>query len=187
MDKECKDLTRRLEKTPRKSKKKPESCGDLIVEKAHPPPRELFNPDNNENLMAHPVYNEISLINGQINRMDLGQMKQRCKLLNLECNGKREAVKRRLKEHCKYNKLVEVGLVKPRENRNVEYFIVIDFEATCEERNPPDYKHEIIEFPAVLVSSSSPAHIVDIFHSFCRPVINTELSDFCKGLTGRIN
>ena len=180
-------MTRRLERTPRKPRLNP----DL---KNFPPPqspktpsaKEVVNPNNTENLMTHPVYSEISYLNGQINRMDLCQMKQRCKELDLECNGKREAVKRRLKEHFKNAKLIEAGLVKPRENRNVDYFIVIDFEATCEERNPPEYKHEIIEFPAVLVSSASPPKIVDIFHSYCRPVINTELSDFCKGLTGNL-
>ena len=28
---------------------------------------------------------------------------------------------------------------------------MIDFEATCEEKNYADYPHEIIEFPAVIV------------------------------------
>ena len=31
------------------------------------------------------------------------------------------------------------------------YAIVLDFEATCDDRNPPD-PQEIIEFPSVLVS-----------------------------------
>lgn len=31
-----------------------------------------------------------------------------------------------------------------------DYIIVIDFEATCEQNND-NYKHEIIEFPAILV------------------------------------
>jgi inhibitor of KinA sporulation pathway (predicted exonuclease) len=70
--------------------------------------------------------------------------------------------------------------------------VVIDFEATCEEKNPIGYPHEIIEFPAVLVSSGynedtksykSP-EIIGAFHSFVRPVINPELSEFCKNLTG---
>ena len=29
--------------------------------------------------------------------------------------------------------------------------MVVDFEATCEEKNAQDYPHEIIEFPAVLI------------------------------------
>ena len=36
-----------------------------------------------------------------------------------------------------------------------DFYIVIDFEATCEEPNPPGYFHEIIEFPAVLVDAQT--------------------------------
>ena len=36
-----------------------------------------------------------------------------------------------------------------------DFYIVIDFEATCEEPNPPGYFHEIIEFPAVLVNAQT--------------------------------
>jgi len=129
------------------------------------------------------VYHSISQVNGMINRMDLSTMKKRCAELNLHPMGKREAVKRRLKEYYKETMLIEAGLIDPRENRNVDVFVVIDFEATCEERNPADYKHEIIEFPAVLVSSAS-GEIVDIFHEYCRPVINPVLSEFCRALTG---
>ena len=32
-----------------------------------------------------------------------------------------------------------------------DHLIVIDFEATCEEKNYPDYPHEIIEFPAIII------------------------------------
>lgn len=34
-----------------------------------------------------------------------------------------------------------------------DYICVVDFEATCEENNPPDYRHEIIEFPMVLIDT----------------------------------
>ena len=65
---------------------------------------------------------------------------------------------------------------------NTDMFVVIDFEATCEEKNPADYPHEIIEFPAVLVSTTD-RKVVDVFHSFVRPVINPKLSEFCHILT----
>ena len=32
----------------------------------------------------------------------------------------------------------------------LHYLLIIDFEATCEAVNPPDYIHEIIEFPVLL-------------------------------------
>ena len=35
---------------------------------------------------------------------------------------------------------------------NLDYLCVLDFEATCEDPNPPDYIHEIIEFPVVLLN-----------------------------------
>lgn len=82
-------------------------------------------------------------------------------------------------------KLFEAGLSNYKDS-NPDFFIVIDFEATCEERNPIDYQHEIIEFPAVLVqvrTGDGEPRIVDEFHGFCRPRINTELSDFCRNLT----
>lgn len=34
----------------------------------------------------------------------------------------------------------------------LQYLLVLDFEATCESVNPPDYIHEIIEFPVLLFS-----------------------------------
>ena len=37
----------------------------------------------------------------------------------------------------------------------VHFYCVIDFEGTCEEENPKDYIHEIIEFPAVLVDANT--------------------------------
>ena len=34
-----------------------------------------------------------------------------------------------------------------------DYICVVDFEATCEEDNPSDFHHEIIEFPMVLINT----------------------------------
>ncbi|XP_066993027.2 3'-5' exoribonuclease 1 isoform X1 [Anabrus simplex] len=43
--------------------------------------------------------------------------------------------------------------------------------------------HEIIEFPAVLVSTEK-LEIVDHFQAYCKPIVNPKLSDFCVELTG---
>ena len=43
--------------------------------------------------------------------------------------------------------------------------------------------HEIIEFPAVLLSVAHGAVVAE-FHSLVRPVLNPLLSDFCRQLTG---
>eukprot|EP00659_Diplonema_papillatum_P018620 gene18620-28712_t len=63
-----------------------------------------------------------------------------------------------------------------------DYYMVIDFEATCE-RDRSDYPHEIIEFPVVVVHAAE-RRVVDEFHSFVRPVKNPVLTAFCKELTG---
>jgi 3'-5' exoribonuclease 1 len=36
--------------------------------------------------------------------------------------------------------------------QHFEYIAVVDFEATCDERQGNSYKHEIIEFPIVLIN-----------------------------------
>ena len=59
---------------------------------------------------------------------------------------------------------------------------VLDFECTCQE-NTWSYLHEVIEFPVVLVDTST-KQIVDSFHRYVRPTENATLTAFCKGLTG---
>ncbi|XP_051121802.1 uncharacterized protein LOC127245129 [Andrographis paniculata] len=66
--------------------------------------------------------------------------------------------------------------------QDFQYFVVIDFEATCDkERNP--HPQEIIEFPSVIVSSFS-GQLEACFQTYVRPTCNQVLSDFCKDLTG---
>ena len=63
-----------------------------------------------------------------------------------------------------------------------QYFVVIDFEATCDkEKNP--HPQEIIEFPSVLVNSMT-GQLEDQFQVYVRPTHNQHLTDFCKELTG---
>nr|GMD65383.1 3'-5' exoribonuclease 1-like [Ipomoea batatas] len=72
----------------------------------------------------------------------------------------------------------------PREFQfqDFQYFVVIDFEATCnKEKNP--HPQEIIEFPSVIVSSMS-GQLEACFQTYVRPTCNQLLSDFCKDLTG---
>lgn len=66
--------------------------------------------------------------------------------------------------------------------QDFQYFVVIDFEATCDkERNP--HPQEIIEFPSVLVNSRT-GQLEDSFQMYVRPTHNQLLSEFCKELTG---
>lgn len=63
-----------------------------------------------------------------------------------------------------------------------QYFVVIDFEATCDkERNP--HPQEIIEFPSVLVNSVT-GQLEASFQTYVRPAYHQNLTDFCKDLTG---
>ncbi|KAL6562883.1 hypothetical protein OROHE_005470 [Orobanche hederae] len=66
--------------------------------------------------------------------------------------------------------------------QDFQYFVVIDFEATCDkEKNP--HPQEIIEFPSVIVSSIT-GQLEACFQTYVRPTCNQVLTDFCKDLTG---
>lgn len=73
----------------------------------------------------------------------------------------------------------------PQQEHNpqlVDFFLVMDFEATCDEtvRIP---KQEIIEFPAVLVDARTTT-IVAEFQRYVKPIYNPTLTEFCTNLTG---
>uniref|UniRef100_A0A8C9REY9 ERI1 exoribonuclease 2 n=1 Tax=Scleropages formosus TaxID=113540 RepID=A0A8C9REY9_SCLFO len=62
------------------------------------------------------------------------------------------------------------------------FLIIIDFESTCwKERR--SYDQEIIEFPAVLLNTST-GKIESEFHTYVQPQEHPILSDFCTELTG---
>ena len=59
-------------------------------------------------------------------------------------------VSKRLKNWVKTSRLKEANV--DFKKAKIDYIVVIDFEATCEKDNPSGFRHEIIEFPAVLVN-----------------------------------
>lgn len=65
---------------------------------------------------------------------------------------------------------------------SVDYYVILDFEATCKEDNLIS-PQEIIEFPCVLLNART-LLIEDKFHSFVKPHFNPTLTDFCVSLTG---
>ncbi|TMS23784.1 ERI1 exoribonuclease 2 [Larimichthys crocea] len=75
------------------------------------------------------------------------------------------------------------GLKKPLlTNQLFAYLIVIDFESTCwREKN--NYTQEIIEFPAVLLNTST-GEVESEFHTYVQPQEHPVLSEFCTELTG---
>jgi inhibitor of KinA sporulation pathway (predicted exonuclease) len=61
------------------------------------------------------------------------------------------------------------------------HYVVLDFEATCDDENPPE-PQEVIELPSVLLSGPK-LEVVDEFSSFVRPLHHPELRPFCTALT----
>ena len=79
----------------------------------------------------------------------------------------------------------EAGVVQPVE-QNFRYFLVLDFEATCDHKsNGPFGPTEIIEFPALKVCART-FHVQSQFHTFVRPTVNQILKPFCTQLTGMV-
>ncbi|XP_068445290.1 ERI1 exoribonuclease 2 [Clinocottus analis] len=67
-------------------------------------------------------------------------------------------------------------------NQIFSYLIVIDFESTCwRDRN--NYTQEIIEFPAVLLNTST-GEVESEFQTYVQPQEHPVLSSFCTELTG---
>ena len=80
------------------------------------------------------------------------------------------------------NRGQEIG----RDNKQVfDFLIVVDFESTCWNKDDADSSPpEIIEFPAILISSSPEFRVLSEFRQFVMPTERPRLSDFCKNLTG---
>ncbi|MXQ84216.1 hypothetical protein E5288_WYG014174 [Bos mutus] len=133
------------------------------------------------NDFSDPVYKEIAITNGCINRMSKEELRAKLSEFKLETRGVKDVLKKRLKNYYKKQKL----MLKESNcaDSYYDYICIIDFEATCEEGNPPEFIHEIIEFPVVLLNTHT-LEIEDTFQQYVRPEINTQLSDFCISLTG---
>lgn len=72
--------------------------------------------------------------------------------------------------------------ISPSVNKSFGYYVVLDFEATCEQ-NTKIHPQEIIEFPSVLVNAQT-FQIEDKFQIYVRPTAHPKLTEFCKHLTG---
>lgn len=67
-------------------------------------------------------------------------------------------------------------------DQKFEYFLVMDFEANCQE-GPRLDPQEVIEFPCLLVRATD-FTLQDQFHEYIRPVGIPQLTHFCTQLTG---
>ncbi len=69
---------------------------------------------------------------------------------------------------------------------SIEYLLIIDLEATCEDRRvarSSNHPQEVIEFPVLLYDTHA-RKCIGVFHSFCKPVRCPILTQFCTSLTG---
>ncbi|XP_042856503.1 3'-5' exoribonuclease 1-like [Penaeus japonicus] len=151
---------------------------DYIEEEPSSDKKEKSGHDN-------PVFRELAVINGKINRMSNDELRQKLRNLRLDQRGSKEVRKNRLKAYYRTEKLEEAYKEDPQIElyKYFDYYVVIDFEATCDAGNSQTYRHEIIEFPAMLVDTSK-SKIIAEFHSYVRPTINQKLTEFCTCLTG---
>ena len=67
--------------------------------------------------------------------------------------GVKDVLKKRLKSYYKKQKLTLSAAEAAKTGMFYDLICVVDFEATCEENNPQDFEHEIIEFPIVLIDT----------------------------------
>lgn len=66
-------------------------------------------------------------------------------------------------------------------NQVFDYLIVMDFEATCDEKKV--VPQEIIEWPAIILDTLT-LQPVSEFHSYIKPIAHPILTPFCINLTG---
>ncbi|EHB13210.1 Exonuclease domain-containing protein 1, partial [Heterocephalus glaber] len=75
------------------------------------------------------------------------------------------------------------NLGRSKSKQLYDYLIVIDFESTCWNDGKHHNNQEIIEFPAVLLNTST-GEIESEFHAYVQPQEHPVLSEFCMELTG---
>uniref|UniRef100_A0A8R1XNM5 SAP domain-containing protein n=1 Tax=Onchocerca volvulus TaxID=6282 RepID=A0A8R1XNM5_ONCVO len=124
----------------------------------------------------------------RLHSMTTVEMQKELKKAHIDSRGKRSQLYKRLKKYFRKEYTI-IKNAEPLRNKTeafYDYFVnssqVMDFECTCE-ADLYNYNHEIIEFPAILVDVRK-KEIVDIFHSYVRPLVNPQLSEFCSAFTG---
>jgi 3'-5' exoribonuclease 1 len=110
------------------------------------------------------------------------ELKDALSELSLNTSGNKKEL---LKRYRKQQAIMKKPAPPPRKDYSVippnAYFLVVDFECTCEEESPADFPYEIIEFPVIVIHNGKK---IGTFHEYVRPTLNTTLSKFCTELTG---
>lgn len=84
---------------------------------------------------SHPVYKQLAILNGKINNYPKAELIRNLKLLKLETEGSKGVLAKRLKNFYRKTMLSMHGVEKNGSGKikvMFDYYIVIDFEATCE-------------------------------------------------------
>jgi hypothetical protein len=87
---------------------------------------------------SNSVYKELARLNGHINQMSKAAIVSKLKELKLNTEGNYDVLKMRLKTYYKKKALISANLFTA--SKLAPYYVVVDFEATCEESNSPDYQ-----------------------------------------------
>lgn len=154
-------------------------------------PRVADRMASSRDVLSNPGAYKLPYINGVIKRMSREELKKEVAKCQLNDRGEQHVLQQRLKSYFKKVKanlsagaFDRADVITTYEDQGVDYFCVVDFEATCwEDQDFKSAESEIIEFPAVLLNAKSLVKEAE-FHSYCRPAINPVLSEFCTSLTG---
>lgn len=73
-------------------------------------------------------------------------------------------------------------IAQPKPVEQLEFVVVLDFEAQCDEKTQLKVQ-EIIEMPSIILDLSS-RQIIDTFHTYVKPEVHAQLFPFCTELTG---
>lgn len=84
------------------------------------------------------ILKDLVKINGKINKMNTQELIRKLRHYRLDTGGTDEVRRKRLKNNYRKIKLASADLYVS--NRLLPYYVIVDFEATCEEVNPADYK-----------------------------------------------
>ena len=93
---------------------------------------------------SHPVYKQIASLNGKINSYPKAELIKSLKTLKLDTEGSRSVLAKRLKTFYKKTMLSVNGIQEKNGCSKIrvlfDYYIVIDFEATCEVERHSNFK-----------------------------------------------
>lgn len=85
------------------------------------------------------VYRELETIYEWIESLDKASLSRHLKKNNQNPNGTVDILRKRLKGFLRRKKLASVNIFCGDVKTLFPYYVVLDFEATCNEVNPPDF------------------------------------------------